>query len=143
MEEKPAPPAPAPADGTPAVPVAPPKPVQRDAKELLKSGEFLVVVGILAGCIFLAAVILALVDRWRRRPTGRRADAPLALTSFREMYENGEITQGEYERIRAKAAAKIKKEVGVSNPSTAAAPRAEPDRPVGPDAPPPAVEPGG
>ena len=41
-----------------------------------------------------------------------KREAVLDLTTYREMYENGEITQSEYERIRNKIAEKMKREDG-------------------------------
>lgn len=131
-------PAPPPPDQPPPVTAAPPAPPRapKDAKELLKSGDFYLIVGVLAAILLVGAVVIHFLDRWRRRQTDSEPETPLTLTSFREMYENGEITLSEYERIRAKMAAKIKKEVGAANPSTAQPRPADTPPAVGPNGPP-------
>ena len=104
----------------------------RESKDILKSTDFYYLVGALAGLLLLAALVISVVDRMRRRQSaGRAAGASLSLSSFREMYENGEITQGEYEKIRAKMAARMKKDAGVKEPPA-----------VGTTPPPPPAEPG-
>lgn len=117
-------------DAVPAVPPAPATPPKK-ANEILRSNDFYYLVGVLAGLLLVAALVLTFVDRWRRRQAaGRAVGTSLSLSAFREMYENGEITQGEYERIRAKMAAKMKKDAGLKPPA------------VGTDPPPPPPEPG-
>lgn len=73
--------------------------------------------GALVGLLLIGAVILHFIDRWRKREAARgesSRETTLDLTSFRQMYEDGEITQSEYERIRNKIAAKMKREVGIT-----------------------------
>ena len=91
-------------------------------------GMGLLIVALLAG----AAVIYA-VGRWRERAVAgpSDADASDALTSYREMYERGEITEAEYTELRRRLAEKMKK------PS---APK--PDAPAGTMPPLPSMRPG-
>lgn len=132
---------------------APVVPKGRTSKDILKSSDFYFLIGVMAGVILLAAVVISVVDRWRRRQP-RGESTPLTLNSFREMYENGEITQKEYERIREKMAAKMKKEIGLKKPSDppavdpeTGAKRTNPTNPpppaVGSGDPPPQPEPNG
>lgn len=89
----------------------------------------------LAGALLVGALVIFLVDRWRKRSaTADFADAGSELTSFRAMYERGEITEEEYNRLRLKVSERVKTSPeaagGVSSPATAtrldgAAPTAE------------------
>jgi hypothetical protein len=80
----------------------------RDAKEIAKSGEFYLLVGVLVGVLFVGAIVLWLVDKWRRRNDCDTDNPSLSLSHFRGMFEAGEITQAEYDKILAKMAPKIK-----------------------------------
>jgi hypothetical protein len=92
-----------------------PAPAPKNQKDIFKNADLLIWAGILAGALLVMAVIVFFVDRWRKRDDdGPTYSSTLQLTDYREMYENGEITHGEYERIRAKLAAKMKKEVGLT-----------------------------
>lgn len=102
---------------------------------LVKDQGFIVWSMLLAGLLLVAAVIFMFFDRWRKRPTGETArDAAFSMSNFRQMYENGELTEAEYERIKLKMAAKMKEKLGVSPtppppptpPPEAAAPAPDP-----------------
>src|SRR5262245_58979696 len=72
---------------------------------------------ILWGTLGLAAALLAgeaviyIVDKWRKRAAQTGEDELGSLTSFRAMYENGEITEAEYIELRRKLAERAKKPV--------------------------------
>ena len=68
------------------------------------------VVGLAVALLAGAAVIYA-VDKWRKRAAAEAsaADSVGSLTSFRAMYENGEITEAEYAELRRRVADKMKK----------------------------------
>jgi hypothetical protein len=55
----------------------------------------------LVGVLLLGAVVLAGLDRWRRRAGPAPPSASDQLAHFRELYEQGDISQAEFERIRA------------------------------------------
>ena len=59
--------------------------------------------GLLVATLLLGAMILSWLDRWRKRQLSddRPGDQ---LTSFRALYEAGEISREEYERIRSRVA---------------------------------------
>src|SRR5687768_3769671 len=104
---------------------------------VLQSTEFYLALGVLAGVLLVGAVVLHFVDRWRKRQSDAadaRRESTLDLTTYREMYEDGEITQSEYERIRNKIAAKMKQEVGLAERP----PPAPPPQPPKPEELPPA-----
>jgi hypothetical protein len=81
--------------------------------DVFRSVEFLVTVGVLSAILLGGAVVLYFTDIWRKRQLGD--DAPSSaesMTSFRALYERGEITEAEYRHIRDKLAAKMKQEIG-------------------------------
>ena len=86
------------------------------------------VVGLAVALLAGAAVIYA-VDKWRKRAAAgaSAADGAGALTSFRAMYESGEITEAEYAELRRRVAEKVKKPA-----PTADAPAAASDRDLSP-----------
>lgn len=112
---------------------------------MVKDPSFLIWSGVLAGVLLLAALAFMLFDRWRKRPAagGSARDEANSFGSFRQMYENGEITEAEYDRIRAKMAVKMKEKLGIPIPPPP--PPEPPPAPPGqleqgttpPDAPPP------
>jgi hypothetical protein len=97
--------------------VPPPPPPQVGKANPFLNPEFLVTVGLLVGALLLGAIVFAFVDRWRKRGSlhDSRRESTESLTSFRAMFDNGELTREEYEKIRDRMAAKMKKEVGVAS----------------------------
>jgi hypothetical protein len=88
----------------------------------------------LAVALLAGALVIWSVDRWRKRSI-RTTDAAQELTDFRGMYERGEITEAEYEKLRDRVSGRVKRaSVAPSAPSAAAAP---PDAGNPPDPPPP------
>jgi len=108
------------------------------------SPEFLVWSGILVAVCLLAAVVFLFLDRWRKRAILGDDDREesLSLSNFRELYENGEITEAEYRKVRDKLAASMKAKLGLAGkPSTASGPKpilpakpTEAEQPKPPDA---------
>lgn len=74
----------------------------------------------LAAALLVGAVAIYLVDKWRKRELLRDHEEALELTDFRGMFERGEITKPEYDKLRQKVADRAK---GASTPPpTASAP---------------------
>src|SRR5947209_5405686 len=68
----------------------------------------------LIATLLLGAVIVAWLDRWRKRGGARDTLTPAdQLTAFRQSYERGELSQEEYERVRAKLAPKLRQQVNL------------------------------
>lgn len=82
------------------------------AANLLNKTEFWVGTGLLVVVLLVGAVAILLVDRWRKKQNQSELSSTESLTHYREMYENGEITQGEYEVIRARVAEQMRQELG-------------------------------
>lgn len=112
------------------------------------STEFLLTVGLLVGALLGGAVVLFVLDRWRKRQMVETQHAVESLTSFRAMYERGEITEAEYQVVRDRMAGRVKREVAAANPAAAIPPPVMGDsgggeNPAGGAAPPPNDAPSG
>lgn len=95
-------------------------PPPRRAEHALSSVEFWLAIGLLTTVLFAGAFLLLFVDRWKKRQLRPEDDSTESLTSFRAMYERGELSEEEYQRVRDRVAAKMKREVAAANPSMAA-----------------------
>ncbi|MEO2091093.1 MAG: hypothetical protein ABGY75_16615 [Gemmataceae bacterium] len=86
-------------------------------RRISQNDDFVIYSLILVGVLLAAAVVFYFLERWRRsNPKGESdREASMSLSSFREMYESGEITEGEYQRLKEKMASKIK---GTPAPAT-------------------------
>ncbi len=93
-----------------AVPPPAPKPVINKAQ----ARQDLIVNFMLFGAAIVAVgIIFGLVKLWARRQSEDCENPSMSLSSFRTMYENGELSQEEYEQIRNKMAAKMKGSLGI------------------------------
>lgn len=74
----------------------------------------------LAAALAVGAVAIALADRWRKRAAAAPpADAADTLASYRDMHEQGELTDAEFTELRRKLAEKK------AAPAATAAPAAD------------------
>jgi hypothetical protein len=78
---------------------------------------------VLAAVLLLAAVVLVWVKRWSKRPGEGTQGAGDQLAHFRTLYERGELTSEEFERLRGVLTDRLRREPGASGP---AAPRSQP-----------------
>ena len=106
------------------VPPAPAAP-----RPLLENSDFLIACGLMALVLFGSAVVLSYFDRRRKRQEAAFQDSTSQLESYRELYENGEITESEYLKVRERVAGKMKKEVGLPSPPPKSPPPVEPPTP--------------
>jgi hypothetical protein len=108
--------------------------------KLFQSVEFLVTIGLLVLILLGGAVVLYITDVWRRKQLAPDRESADALTSYRTMFERGEITEAEYVAVRNRIAAQMRQEAGSDRLSGAeAAPKSRtgdeadpPDRPQEP-----------
>jgi hypothetical protein len=77
--------------------------------------QLLWAIGALIATLLLGALIFAWLDRWRKRGERNTLGATPAeqLTAFRQSYERGELSQEEYERVRAKLAPKVRQQMNL------------------------------
>ena len=89
----------------------------------------------LALALFAGAFIIWLVDRWRKR-LGQQPAPVDELSEYRQMLEQGEITEEEYQRLRAKVSRRISRDVYSSPAPTVSSEEASsstfPQRPTTP-----------
>ncbi len=83
----------------------------------------------LAAVILIGALIIAWIDRWRRRSGSERLSANEQLANFRRWYEKGQLSQEEFERIRALLSEQLRRELDVPAGSPATAPEQKPETP--------------
>jgi hypothetical protein len=74
---------------------------------LTKEERLLLWVSVLVGVLLLGAFIIARVDRWRKRQMEAKDDEADHVTSFRELYENGELSKEEYDRVLRRVAERV------------------------------------
>jgi uncharacterized membrane protein len=103
------------------------------ANNLFLSTEFLVTVGLLISVLLLGAVIIHYLDKWRNKQLADDDESPLTLSNYRKLYEQGELSEAEYIKVRDRIAAKMKQNspVGVKLPEVKAE-AGEPPKPPDP-----------
>ena len=79
---------------------------------------------LIIGALVLGSLIIYLADRWRKRPVQERLSANEQLSLYRELYERGELTQEEYDRIRAKLGKHLRQELAPPAPPAPGGPEA-------------------
>jgi hypothetical protein len=102
----------------------------------LQSPEVIWAVAGLTVALLAGAGVIYAVDKWRKRTAAAPAtDDTGMLTSFRAMYEAGELTEAEYKELRRRQAEKVKKPPAPKPDATAAGGAPAP-APADPPAPP-------
>ena len=96
------------------------------ATNLLDSTEFLVGTGALIAVLLGGAVVIWWLDRWRKKQERASVESTESLTNFRALFENGEITEEEYKRVRGKLSTQMRREVGLPIPAPVAVAPADP-----------------
>src|SRR5438105_2740950 len=76
----------------------------------------------LVGVLLLGALILSWLQRWRKRQFAADPGPVGQLTTFRALYERGELSKEEYERIRSRVAERAKASPAAKRPETPAPP---------------------
>jgi len=98
---------------------------------LAKQENLLLWSGVLVGVLLLGAFVISRLDRWRKRQM-EGADDPDPVMSFRELYERGELSKEEYDRVLRRVAERVG-----AKPKPVPVPPAAPQEPA---AGPPATE---
>ncbi len=102
-----------------AAPVVPPPP-EGWQFPFLKAGLPLI------GALLVAALVIYFVDRWRKRADRVTLAPGDQLSHFRSLYERGEMTPEEFERVKGLLTGQMRKELNV--PAPPPAPEAPPSR---------------
>ena len=88
---------------------------ERDPSDLLQRADFLWSVGILIVTLFFGAILLSWLERWRKKQLSNSATEDVErFGSFRQMFENGELSKEEYDRIKLKEALRLRDKVKIS-----------------------------
>jgi hypothetical protein len=110
------------ATGLSFVPLADPRTLQLLATSLC-----------LVAALLAAAIVVALVKRWRSRSEAEEDLSPNAqLAHFRSLYEAGTISKEEFERLRALLGARMRETLGVPPKPADALRESEPIRGTSP-----------
>ncbi len=110
----------------------------------LNPGDLLWAALPLIGILLLGAFVLYLFDRWRKRSATARGEVACndQLSHFRSLYERGEMSREEFERVKGLLAGQLRHELKVpSLPVSSPSPPLETGIQPSPDSPPPAVPP--
>ena len=85
--------------------------------ELPRSTKLLGTSIALVAALLIGALLIALVDRWRRKATEAcLLDTNDQLAQFRLLYERGDLSREEFERIRERLGGRLRKELDVTPP---------------------------
>jgi uncharacterized membrane protein len=68
---------------------------------------------ILVGVLLVGALLITLVDRWRKRASSRTATPAEQLSHFRRLYDRGELSAEEFERIKTLLGGKLRQDLHV------------------------------
>lgn len=71
----------------------------------------------LVGIILLGALLLVLLNRWRKRIPEDRLSANAQLAQFRQLYEQGGMSQEEFEKVRAHLVKQAQQELQAARPT--------------------------
>ena len=71
---------------------------------------------LIAVALIFGLVVIYLTDRWRRRSGQTRMSTGDQMAHFRELYEKGEISADEYNRIRQHLTVRMTKEWEAAHP---------------------------
>ena len=67
----------------------------------------------LVGALLIGALVIAMTERWRKKSGLEGLSAGDQLTHFRKLYDQGTISQEEFERIRSQLVPDLRKEMKV------------------------------
>jgi hypothetical protein len=85
----------------------------------------------LVAALLIGAIIIALVDRWRKRPLQDRPSANDELAEFRSLYERGELSREEYDKIRSRLGERLRQDLDLpAPPATSSRPPAAATEPM-------------
>lgn len=72
---------------------------------------------LLVAALLVGAIIIALASRFRRAPRSGTMSASDQLAKFRSLYDKGQMTREEFDRIRARLGEQIRTEAELPAPA--------------------------
>lgn len=93
--------------------------------EAVRSWPFRLTMLIMVAVLLVGAFLIALVSRWRKKAGSAGTSANEQLAQFRTLYEQGEISEEEFRRLRSLLGGQIRSELAVGGRET----EKKPDRP--------------
>jgi hypothetical protein len=92
----------------------------------------------LAAALLLGAGIIYYVDRWRKRAEAPAAPNEDQLNHYRTLYERGELSEDEFNRLKVLLGGRMRKELNLPVPPAPSTPAKPPEN----EPPPTGIEPG-
>jgi hypothetical protein len=74
----------------------------------------------LVGALLLGAAVIYCVDLWRKKADLAQASGEDEMTRYRALYESGELSQEEYDRLKALLSGRLRKQLNLSEPQKSA-----------------------
>jgi hypothetical protein len=71
----------------------------------------------LIGVLVLGAAVIYVVDRWRKKSERKQSSSEDELTHYRVLYERGEISQEEFDRLKSLLRGRLRKELNLPQPA--------------------------
>ena len=72
--------------------------------------------GLMLVVVFLGLLLIALVNRWRKKPESASLSTSDQLTQYRMMFEAGTLTKEEYEQLRTLLSSRLRSDFDVPPP---------------------------
>src|SRR5262249_4945316 len=79
----------------------------------LDDPRLLIAGGVFAGCLLVGAIVIAVVKRWRKKQERVTPSASDQLNEYRALFEEGDLSKEEFERIRGRLLERMRKETGL------------------------------
>lgn len=99
------------------------------AESVLLRPDVLLATALLVLVLLLGAIVLVYANRWKKSAILPEASKPMdELANYRAMFQRGELTAVEYEKVRLRISERMKNQLGI-------APSIDPAPPAGPDGP--------
>jgi len=83
----------------------------------------------LIGALLVGALVIALFRRWQLGGESLDSQSSDQMSEYRELYEQGEISEEEYKRLRSILSGELRQGIGKSAPATSSTPPAEASQP--------------
>jgi len=86
----------------------------------------------LIGALLVGAGVIYFVDRWRKKAERTQSPAEDELTHYRVLYERGELSPEEFDRLKLLLGGRLRKELNLPQPVTPKEPNPAEEKPPEP-----------